>query len=152
MPALAASLSPSTPRCWRSSGAEAHHDPKILPLLVREKAEGRVLLAPSPLVVKGSKLALSQVGFCLLFPPGRAVNRALNHRKPQWAGADPGVIFSCPLPFPRTEQSHRGSPPARPGGLQMWHRGSWGVWKDMLHPELSSQHLGAGWEKAPSAL
>lgn len=63
--------------------------PRIPPRPTREKEGGRVLLAPSPLAVKGSKPARSQDGSCLLFPPGRAVNR----RKPQWAGDGPGVIF-----------------------------------------------------------
>lgn len=64
-----------------------------------------------------------------------------------------GYFYQCPLPFSRAECSHRDYPgPLRPqplpGGLRTWH---WSRGKDLLPPELGSQPLGVGPEKAPSA-
>lgn len=127
--------------------------PRILPQPAREEEGGRVLPAPSPLVAKGSKPAPSQASSCLLFPPGRAVNR----RKPQRAGAGPGVIFTAALSPSRGLSSPMGAapdPPPSPApawGLQRWHRTGWGggAGKDTLHPKFSSQPLGARLEKPP---
>lgn len=130
------------------SGAGAHHSPPPLDSAQAGKREESPAgtFSGGGERVKGSP---EPAGSCL-FPPGRAVNR----RKPQWAGAGPGVIFTAALFPSRGPRAPTGTIPApsiptsSPGGCE---RGTGAEGEGSAAPRAGLPDPPEGPEGAPRA-
>lgn len=117
-PGFSPAASPPTPTqgAAGSSGAE----PTAVPLarVLPGRKGGKVLLAPSPVAVKGSNQP--RAGRFLPLPPGKGCKSQEATTGWSWPR---GYFYRCPLPFPRAECSHRDNPgpsipSSSPGGSE----------------------------------